>query len=246
MLNLTTEEARLLENVKTAYEDFSQDFIAKKHPKALRALMNGFDAAATLYASLMGKPITRQHNKRKYVDFLMSATPKNDQTITLFRRDKKQAERFTFADMVYEVRCQMDHAYEDLDSRHPQVDNHVVLSWSWNEFVARPGWTLPMLVHPSDKIAINAYSLIEKLASVVHGFVYVVEIPHQMAAIKKKEESLRIEEIKEFPYTVGRVAPSQPSFFELQKQAGLVRVVNLTPQETEEMLKRFGLKNPSG
>ena len=220
LAHLTAEEDRLLHNVARAYEDFSRDFVAGHHQAALRNLLNGLDAAASLYNSLIGNTSKKTGNKAKYKQLFDADTPYNPPVALLDRR-KGKVQQFSLSDIVYFIRCAMDHSYDDLDATAQGVDAEVRLSWSLDEYFRWHSWTMPSRVVARDHILINAYHVIEKASGLVHKLLCCIDT------------SQRLEERT-------RSLPIRPEdthvFQELLVDAGLVK---RTPISREEMTRVF-------
>lgn len=227
-LNLTPEEKRLLGNVKTAYEDFVREFVARHYRQALGALLTGFGAGATLYDALMDNPISRSNDKKKYVQLFDAETPKNPEVVLRDRRDGKKRP-FAFGEIIYAVRCAFAHAYEDLDVQKDGIDCEVRLDWRWAGCFARPGWTMPVLVHPGDNIVLNAFLLMEKISWVLVKLVFCIEGVAMQHEIEVRTERLRqAPPAGPYPIVVGEIKSSLPNFFDILEHADITRRVPMT------------------
>jgi hypothetical protein len=168
LLKMTDQERRWLSNVKRALFDSDQALLSgKPQNRCMEDLCKGIDVAKTLRRSLRGEDISTKDNKARFLEFVYLDVPppkggKNE--IPLLDARTKQVEMYSFAELLYAVRCMAIHENDNLDAA---VQSHYHIRLDWN--MRAPEQWLGII--ENGNVTVNARTVSHRLREVLAKFI---------------------------------------------------------------------------
>jgi hypothetical protein len=172
LLNMTDQERRWLNNVKRALYDSDQALISgKPQDHCMEELCKGLDAAKTLRRALRGEDVSPKDHKKRFIEFVHLDVPspkdgKNE--IPLLDSRTQKIEMYSFAKLVYAIRCMAIHENDSLDAAQ-QPDYHIRLDWNMR---APEQW---LGIIEDGKVTLNARTVSHRLREILAKFITGVE-----------------------------------------------------------------------
>ena len=132
VVEMTAQETRWLENVRKAFYASDQAICARTPQEAcLESLVKAIDIAKTLRRSLRGESVDHYENRKRFTHFLELEVPAPDAgglevELTDCRTDRPT--KYSFAELVYAIRCIRVHENENLDAAE-WTGYHITVEW---------------------------------------------------------------------------------------------------------------------
>ncbi len=169
---MTDQECRWLNNVKRAFYNSDQALLSgKPEENCMEELCKGLDVAKTLRLSLRDEDFSSKNNKQKFLEFIHLDVPapkdgKNQMRLLDARTGK--IETYSFAALVYAIRCMAVHENDNLDAAQ-QPDYHIRLDWN---MPTPENW---LGVIEDGRVTINARIFSHRLREILAGFITGIE-----------------------------------------------------------------------
>ena len=132
VLNMSAQEDRWFENIKKAIYDSDMTIInGTAQERCIEELVKAIDAAKNLRDSLRGKPLTNGRQKERFIEFIELEVPSPENggmSIPLQHSRTGQIENYSFAKLVYDIRCMIVHENDNLDALG-KPNYHIQLDW---------------------------------------------------------------------------------------------------------------------
>ncbi len=171
-LKMTDQERRWLNNIKKAVYASDQALLSgRPQDRCLEELCKALDAAKTLRRSLRGEDVSPKDHKKRFIDFVhLDVPPPRDGKgeLPLFDARSQTVEMYSFAKLVYAIRCITTHENDNLDAaEHP--DYHIRLDWNMG---APPQW---LGIIEDGRVTINAKIMSHRLREILVKFITGIE-----------------------------------------------------------------------
>lgn len=135
ILNMSPQEERWFENIKKAVYDSDMAIInGTPHERCIEELVKAVDVAKNLRESLQGQPVSKGRQKERFIEFIELEVPSPEQggmKIPLTHSETGKVEGYSFAKLVYDIRCMIVHENDNLDASS-KPNYHICLDWTMN------------------------------------------------------------------------------------------------------------------
>jgi hypothetical protein len=132
ILSMTPQEKRLLNNVKKAFYASDQAVVeGKAADRCLEELFKAIDAAKNLRRLLRGEQQSKVNQKKQFLEFIHLEVPSPENGgMNMPLRDTRTGKdlQYSFAELVYDVRCMIVHENENLNAAE-KPNYHIQLDW---------------------------------------------------------------------------------------------------------------------